>query len=99
MGFQVLVFDVVPERAEELEEAGARVTGSPQEACEGADAVIVVVMNAAQTEDVLFGESGAVEALTPGSVVAIMCTIGPERVRELAKIDSMRCNFERWTLP
>ena len=83
-GFQLSVFDIVPERMRLLVEAGARGAGSPAEASENAEAIIIMVMNASQVEDVLFGDNGAVRALAPGSAVIIMSTIGPEKVGTLA---------------
>ncbi|MFK7870752.1 MAG: L-threonate dehydrogenase [Roseobacter sp.] len=48
------------------------------------DAVIVVVLNAAQTEDVLFGEDGVVSHLKPGAVVLACATVPPDFAREMA---------------
>ncbi len=83
-GFQLSVFDILPERMRPLVEAGARGAGSPAEASENTEAIIIMVMTASQVEDVLFGDDGAVQALAPGSAVLIMSTIGPEKVRTLA---------------
>jgi 3-hydroxyisobutyrate dehydrogenase-like beta-hydroxyacid dehydrogenase len=83
-GFQLSVFDILPERVRPLVEAGARAASSPAEASENAEAIIIMVMNASQVEDVLFGDDGAVRALAPESAVIIMSTIGPERVGTLA---------------
>ena len=83
-GFQLSVFDILAERMRPLVEAGAQGAGSPGEASENAEAIIIMVMTASQVEDVLFGDDGAVQALAPGSTVIIMSTIGPEKVRALA---------------
>ncbi|WP_299588235.1 L-threonate dehydrogenase [uncultured Tateyamaria sp.] len=47
------------------------------------DAVIVVVLNAAQTENVLFGDAGLVPALKPGAVVMACATVPPDFAREM----------------
>ncbi|WP_370738642.1 L-threonate dehydrogenase [Maliponia aquimaris] len=47
------------------------------------DAVIVVVLNAAQTEDVLFGAGGIVPALRPGAAVMSCATVPPEFARRM----------------
>ena len=83
-GFQLSVFDILPEQMRPLVEAGARGAGSPGQASENAEAIIIMVMTASQVEDVLFGVDGAVQALAPGSAVILMSTIGPEKVRALA---------------
>lgn len=48
------------------------------------DVVLLVVLNAAQTESVLFGESGVVAGLRPGTVVISCATVSPEFARDMA---------------
>ena len=53
------------------------------------DVVISVVLNGAQTIDILFGETGIVPHMRPGSVVISCATVAPDLARELAvKCDS-----------
>ena len=80
-GFDLSVFDVRPENAEPLGELGAARAGSPREAAEGAEALLLMVVNAEQVEDALFGGDGAAETLPQESAVVVMSTIGPEAVR------------------
>jgi len=47
------------------------------------DALVVVVLNAAQTESVLFGASGLVDSLRPGSVVIGCVTVAPDFARDI----------------
>ncbi len=49
------------------------------------DVLITVVVNADQTETVLFGEKGAVPYLKPGSVVIASATVSPEFAKSLGK--------------
>lgn len=51
------------------------------------ECVVVVVLNAAQTEDVLFGENGIVPLLADGCVVIACATVAPDVARNL----SARC--------
>jgi 3-hydroxyisobutyrate dehydrogenase len=83
VGFELKVFDVVAERAGPLVELGAASAASPKEAAEGSEALVLMVANAAQANDVLFGEGGVAGALPEGAAVVVMSTIGPEAVREL----------------
>ncbi len=48
------------------------------------DALIVVVLNAAQTETVLFGDDALVGRLRPGAVVIMCVTVAPEYARGVA---------------
>lgn len=52
------------------------------------DAVAVVVLNAVQTENVLFGENGIAQKLRPGAVVLACATVPPVFAKEMAA----RCN-------
>ena len=66
-GHQVYGADVNPEAVRRLREEG----GSQQDttsALPELDAVAIVVLNATQTEDVLFGKEGLVTRLSPGAV-------------------------------
>jgi 3-hydroxyisobutyrate dehydrogenase len=82
-GFELKVFDVAAERARPLVGLGAESAASTKEAAEGSEALVLMVANAAQANDVLFGEGAVAEALPEGAVVVVMSTIGPEAVREL----------------
>jgi 3-hydroxyisobutyrate dehydrogenase len=83
-GFELKVFDVVAERARPLVELGAASAATPKEAAEGSEALVLMVANAEQANNVLFGEGGVAEALPEGATVVVMSTIGPEAVRDLA---------------
>ena len=82
-GFELKVFDVGAERASPLVEMGAASAASPKKAAEGSGALVLMVANAAQANDVLFGEGGVAGALPEGAAVVVMSTIGPEAVREI----------------
>jgi len=69
-------------------DAGGRVAPGATEAARDADAAVVVVVNAAQTESVLFGDAtgaGAVSAMRPGGVVLSAATMAPLDARRLAQ--------------
>src|ERR687897_1845677 len=80
-GFDLSAFDVRPENADPLVELGTARAGSPREAAEGAEALVLMVVNAEQVEDALFGGDGAAETLRQESAVVVMSTIGPEALR------------------
>ncbi len=49
------------------------------------DAAVVVVLNATQAEDVLFGAEGLVARLSPGAVVILCVTVAPDYARSVDK--------------
>jgi len=67
-----------------LAEAGGQDAGSAAAAAQGADALVLMVVNAAQAEQVLFA-NGALEALPAGAVVVLMATCPPGAVQALAE--------------
>jgi len=84
-GHTVSGYDVTPSAVGALGQAGGRACATPTEAAKGASIVVVVVVNAAQTETVLFGENGVVGAMAPGSVIISCATMAPDTVRALAQ--------------
>jgi len=48
------------------------------------DVVVSVVLNGAQTVDILFGDNGIVPHMRPGSVVVSCATVAPDLARDLA---------------
>jgi 3-hydroxyisobutyrate dehydrogenase len=84
-GFDVAGFDVSPERQEQFVAIGGRTASSPRLAAAGAGVVVIMVVNAAQTDAVLFGESGAAAGLRPGGVVISSATMAPDDARRLAR--------------
>jgi len=72
--------DTRPEAREKFAADGGRVTDSLAELAAQCDVVVVLVVNAAQTEDVLFGADGLgglCAALKPGSVIIASATVDP----------------------
>jgi putative dehydrogenase len=75
-GYQVHAFDVRSEVARAFAAEGGVACSSPAEAA-ACDVLISVVVNAAQTEAVLFGEGGAAAAMKAGSVFVMCSTVDP----------------------
>jgi 3-hydroxyisobutyrate dehydrogenase-like beta-hydroxyacid dehydrogenase len=71
-------------RAAFVKEGGAVVI-SPDALPADLEAVVVFVVNAAQTEAVLFGEHGCLSRMEKGAVILCCATIAPEAARALDK--------------
>lgn len=83
-GFEVAGCDVSADSVARLVAAGGRGAASPAEAAAGVEVAIGVVVNAAQTEAVLFGPGGIAETLPEGAVFVSCATMDPEVARGLA---------------
>lgn len=75
--FDVHVYDIRRESAEAFAAAGGHACGSPAELAAACEIVVSVVVNAEQTEAVLFGENGAAAAMKPGSAFVMCSTVAP----------------------
>ena len=84
-GFEVHAFDLRPEAVQKVVDAGGHAAGSLASMAKLVDVLITVVVNADQTEAVLFGENGAAAHLKPGSVVIASATVSPEFAKALGK--------------
>lgn len=76
-------FDISPSQVARFQAQGGAVGDLDTIATE-IDAVVVVVLNAAQTETVLFGDTGVVPAMKRGSVVLACATVPPAFARDMA---------------
>ena len=76
-GYPVHVFDVRDGAARAFAEEGGVACASAAEVAAQCGIVVSVVVNAAQTEAVLFGEGGAAAAMAPGSVFVMCSTVDP----------------------
>jgi 3-hydroxyisobutyrate dehydrogenase len=76
-GHEVHVHDARPEVAAAFASEGGQAHDTPAALARHCDIVISVVVNAAQTESVLFGEQGCAAAMRPGSVFVMCSTVDP----------------------
>lgn len=88
-GFAVRGFDLNPAARAALAAAGGTIAASAAEAAGGLDVLVLMVVNAAQVEAVLF-EDGAAAALAEGGTVIVMATCPPRAVAAIAaRIEAM----------
>jgi len=81
--FRVTGFDMRKSAREALVSAGGHAAESAAAAARDADALVLMVVNAAQARSVLF-EAGALAALAPGASVLLMATCPPGEVEAIA---------------
>ena len=83
-GFTVTGCDVSADAVKRFVADGGQGADTPAGAAQGADIVISVVVNAAQTETILFGTDGVAETLPKGAVFVSSATMDPDVARRLA---------------
>jgi len=84
-GFDVVGCDLRAERMAVLTAAGGRSAATPSEAARSARIVLSAVVNAQQTEAVLFGPEGVAQSLAEGGVFVSCATMNPDAAKGLAE--------------
>ena len=84
-GYDLVVHNRSPEKAEELANEGATAAGSPREVAEGCGVVITMLPDSPQVEEVLSGEDGVFEGIREGALIVDMSTISPVVTEGLAE--------------
>lgn len=83
-GYRTAVHDVRSAPMHELAALGAQACGTPAAVAEHSDLIISLVSDAAQTDAIISGPRGILEAFAPGTLFATGSTLGPEVVRRVA---------------
>ena len=84
-GFPVSVRDIRPEAEDEARAAGAKICESPAMLARDCDVVITLVVDAEQTEEVVFGPDSLMNALTREAVLIMSSTVQPAFAAGLAQ--------------
>lgn len=84
-GFKTCGYDISAEATARFVAAGGKGAASPAEAAAGADVVVTVVVNGAQTEQVLFGKGGAAQSMSKAGTILSFATMPPLTAEELAQ--------------
>jgi 3-hydroxyisobutyrate dehydrogenase-like beta-hydroxyacid dehydrogenase len=83
-GHRLSVYNRTRAKTGPLEQAGARVAGSPAEAARGSSVVMTIVSDSAAIEEVVLGKNGLIETIGSGAVLIDSSTISPLVSRKLA---------------
>jgi 2-hydroxy-3-oxopropionate reductase len=84
-GYELVVHNRSPEKAEELaKEGNATAADSPREVAEACDTVITMLPDSPDVEAVVAGEGGVLEGIRDGALLVDMSTISPVVTEELA---------------
>ena len=96
-GFDVSGYDVYDPSIQKFVAIGGKAVSasSPAEASIGAEVLVLMVQNASQAEEVLFGAGAAAKSLPDGSIVILNSTVSPSAVRDLsARLTATGKNLE-----
>lgn len=84
-GFKVKAYNRTGSKADQLAAEGAQRAATPGDAAEGVDAVITMVTDTMDVEDVILGQEGIIHRASPGTLVIDMSTISPKATRGMSE--------------
>src|SRR5215469_1771212 len=80
-GFPLVVWNRTRSKADDLLREGAKLAGTPSELASQVDVLITIVSDPPALEEVMFGPTGAIDALRRGSIFIDSSTVSPELAR------------------
>ncbi|WWC58105.1 uncharacterized protein I303_100640 [Kwoniella dejecticola CBS 10117] len=93
-GYEVKAYDVYKPSLESVVQKGAKGFDTPAEAAQGVQVLGLMVVNATQVEDVLFGEGKVAEVLEQDSTIICFSTVPPSFLVSVAeRLDALGKNI------
>ena len=93
-GFPLMVWNRTVSKMEPLVRVGAKAGKGPAQVAAEAEVTITMVARPQDVEEIVLGPGGALEGITPGSVLIDMSTVSPATSRKLAgAVTTKRAEF------
>jgi 2-hydroxy-3-oxopropionate reductase len=83
-GHELTVYDIIPERMEDLFKAGAHRGSSGKDVAARSEVVITMLPNSPHVREAVLGPNGVLEGARPGTTLVDMSSIAPLASREIA---------------
>ena len=84
-GYELVVYDIRPERLQEALGAGAEEGESPADVAARSELVITMLPNSPEVKEAVLGKSGVIEGIREGSIYVDMSSIAPLVIQEVAQ--------------
>jgi 2-hydroxy-3-oxopropionate reductase len=84
-GYPLTVYDIVPDRIDDVVEAGAKAGSSSKEVAEKSEVVITMLPNSPDVKDAVLGKNGVLDGAKPGTILIDMSSIAPLASKEVAE--------------
>lgn len=82
-GYQLKIYDLFPEKAADMVEAGAELLSSATEIAEACDVIFTMVNDVPNLKSIYFGENGCSKAMRAGKIFVDTSTISPGEIRKI----------------
>ena len=83
-GYELTVYDIVPERMDDLVKAGGRKGSSSKDVAAKSDIIITMLPNSPHVREAVLGPNGVLEGARRGAILIDMSSIAPLASREIA---------------
>jgi 2-hydroxy-3-oxopropionate reductase len=84
-GYPLTVYDIVPDKAEDVVEVGAKAGSSSKEVAEKSEVIITMLPNSPDVKEAVLGRNGVLEGAKPGTILIDMSSIAPLASKEVAE--------------
>ena len=83
-GYSLTVYDIIPERVQDLVDAGAQAGSSSKDVAEKSEIIITMLPNSPEVKEAVLGENGVLDGAKPGTILIDMSSIAPLVSKEIA---------------
>jgi 2-hydroxy-3-oxopropionate reductase len=83
-GYLLTVYDIVPEKIDDVVRAGAQAGSSSKEVAEKSDVVITMLPNSPEVKEAVLGANGVLDGARPGTIIVDMSSIAPLASKEVS---------------
>ncbi len=83
-GYELTVYDIVPERMEDLLKAGAKRGSSAKDVASRSEVVLTMLPNSPHVREAVLGPNGVRDGAKPGTILVDMSSIAPLASQEIA---------------
>ncbi len=83
--YSLTVYDIVPEKVDELVAAGAKAGSSNKDVAENSEIIITMLPNSPEVKEAVLGKDGVLDGVRPGTILIDMSSIAPLASKEVAE--------------
>ena len=84
-GYSLTVYDIVPEKIDDVVKAGAQAGSSNKEVAQKSDIVITMLPNSPEVKEAVLGADGVLDGAKPGTILVDMSSIAPLASKEVSE--------------
>ena len=84
-GYSLTVFDIVPEKVDELVAAGAKAGSSNKDVAAKSEIIITMLPNSPEVKEAVLGKNGVLDGARPGTIIIDMSSIAPLASKEVSE--------------